>query len=125
MDSYIRATSQFVSAADQAFNTLLHGDYSLTQAEMNAVAADNTSKAKESLAAILAAVDPHDENAELKASQAAWESFCDRHAEFCSGINRPATGSMAPLLYSSEVEKMTRSRIEQLELYLRSNADGI
>ncbi|MFL5284140.1 MAG: hypothetical protein ACJ8AW_24890 [Rhodopila sp.] len=32
---YFRATSAFLDAAGQAFSTLLHGDYPLTQTDMN------------------------------------------------------------------------------------------
>tara|TARA_R110000868_G_scaffold409882_3_gene696344 strand:+ start:2263 stop:3204 length:942 start_codon:yes stop_codon:yes gene_type:complete len=118
LDGYIRAASQFVNAADEAFNTLLHGDYPLTQLEMNEAAATDARKAKEALAGVLNALDPAGKDNDLQASQAAWESFRDRQAEFRSGINRPLPGSVAPMLYSSEVEKLTRARIEQLEWYL-------
>ncbi len=115
---YIRAASQFIHAADQAFNTLLYGDYPLTQAEMNAAAAEDARKADEKLASILEVLDPRSEHAALQASQTAWEIFRKRQAEFRSGINQPGHGSIAPMLYSSEVERLTRVRIEELEWYL-------
>lgn len=122
LDGYIRAASQFVNAADEAFRNLLHPNYPLTQADMNAAAAEDARKAEEKLAAVLQEIDPRNENIELQASQAAWKVFCEKQAEFVSGINCPDYGSIAPMLYSSEVEQLTRARIDQLELHLnRSN----
>lgn len=118
LDEYIRAASQFVNAADEAFNALLHGDCPLTQADMNAAAAEDARKADEELADVLKALDPHNEQTDFQASQAAWESFRNRQAEFRSGINQPGHGSIAPMLYSSEIVKITRARIEQLKWYL-------
>lgn len=118
LDRYIRAASQFVNAADQAFSTLLHGDYPLTQTAMNAAAAEGARKAERELVDLLNRLDPNKDLPDLQASQNAWENFRDRQAEFRSGINQPGHGSIAPMLYSSEIETLTRARVEQLEWYL-------
>jgi uncharacterized protein YecT (DUF1311 family) len=117
LHSYILSTSQFVNAADEAFNTLLYGDYPITQIEMNAAAAADAAKVNHELVAILATLDPDGNDEDLRASQAAWEAYRDRQAEYRSGINRSGHGSIAPLLYSSEVEKLTRERVELLKWY--------
>jgi len=113
LDAYILATSQFVNAADEAFNTLLYGDYPITQLEMNAAAAADAAKVNDELVATLAALDPDGKDEDLRASQAAWEAYRDRQAEYRSGMNRSGHGSIAPLLYSSKVEKLTRDRAKR------------
>lgn len=123
LDAYILSTSQFVNAADEAFNTLLYGDYPLTQIELNAAAAADAAKVNDELVAILTALDPDGKDEDLRASQAAWEAYRDRQAEYRSGINRPGHGSIAPLLYSSEVEKLTLERVELLKWY-RDREEG-
>ena len=115
---YVRATSGFLSAAEQAFSTLLHGNYPLTQTGMNIEAAEKAKGAEDELAAVLARLDPQKADETLWAGQAAWEEYRRLQAEFRSGISRPGHGSIAPMLYSSEVETITRKRIEQLEWYL-------
>ena len=117
LDRYILSTSQFVNAADEAFNTLLYGDYPVTQMEMNAAAAADAAKVNDELVAILEALDPEGQDEDLRASQVAWEAYRDRQAEYRSGTNRPDHGSIALLLYSSEVEKITRERVELLKWY--------
>jgi uncharacterized protein YecT (DUF1311 family) len=123
LDAYILSTSQFVNAADEAFNTLLYGDYPITQIEINAAAAADAAKVNDELVAILAGLDADGKDEDLRASQAAWEAYRDRQAEYRSGINRPGHGSIAPLLYSSEVEKLTRERVELLKWY-RDREEG-
>ncbi|KQN18059.1 MULTISPECIES: lysozyme inhibitor LprI family protein [unclassified Sphingomonas] len=123
LGAYISSTSQFVNAADEAFNTLLYGDYPITQFEMNVAAAAGVAKVNDELVEILAALDPDRQDEDLKASQAAWEAYRDRQAEYRSGINHPGHGSIAPLLYSSEVEKLTRERLELLKWY-RDRKEG-
>lgn len=125
LDGYISAASQFVHAADQAFNTLLYGDYPLTQTAMNAAAAKDADEADNELAEVLEQLDPNKEQADLQASQTAWENFRDRHAEFRSGITRPGHGSIAPMLYSGEIETLTRARIDQLKWYLNREEGDI
>lgn len=123
LDAYILSTSQFVNAADEAFNTLLYGDYPVTQTEMNEAAAADAAKIHAELVTILAALDPNERDDDFRASQAAWEAYRDRQAEYRSRINRPGHGSIAPLLYSSEVEKLTRERVELLKWY-RDREEG-
>jgi uncharacterized protein YecT (DUF1311 family) len=123
LDKYILSTSQFVNAADEAFNTLLYGDYPITQIEMNAAAAADAAEVNDELVTILAALDPEEMDDDLRASQAAWEAYRDRQAEYQSGLNHPGHGSIAPLLYSSEVEKLTRERVELLKWY-RDREEG-
>lgn len=115
---YVRAASEFVNAADQAFSTLLHGDYPLTQVDINADAHEKATQADDELRAVLAKLDPLGANELLVSGQATWQEYRRLHAEYRSGITEVGHGSMAPMLYSSEIEAITRARIEQLEWYL-------
>ena len=124
LNAYILSTSQFVHAAEEAFNTLLYGGGYLTQMEMNEAAAERAAEVHHELLKILAALDPDETDEELRASQMAWEAYRDRQAEYRSGINSSAHGSIAPLLYSSEVEKLTAERVELLKWYC-DRADGL
>ena len=82
---------------------------------MNIEAAKKAKAAEDELAAVLARLDPQEADETLWAGQAAWKEYRRLHAEFRSGMNKPGHGSIAPTLYSSEIEAITRQRIEQLE----------
>lgn len=117
VSDFVSAASSFCKATDEMFATLLHGNYPMTQLEMNARAGEKAFEAKQALSAELKRLDPDRCDAALQASQEAWEVYRERQAEFRSGINRLTRGSIAPLLYADEVEKITLARIEQLEWY--------
>jgi uncharacterized protein YecT (DUF1311 family) len=85
---------------------------------MNALAAEKADEAEAELQEVLAKLDPDRSNMALAAGQEAWTEYRRRHAEFRSRINEPTPGSIAPLLYASEMEKVTRARIAELEWYL-------
>jgi uncharacterized protein YecT (DUF1311 family) len=51
-------------------------------------------------------------------AQAAWEGYRRLHAEYCSRINDPSPGSMAPMIYNEEFETITSARVKQVRLYL-------
>lgn len=115
---FVMATCQFVAAADRHFDWLLRGDYPVTQAGMNAVAAEKAEQADAELQEVLARLDPDGRDAALAASQQAWTEYRRLQAEYRSGINDPSPGSMAPMLYSDEFERITRDRTVQLDWYL-------
>jgi len=113
---FIRATAAFVEAADQYFGRLLHGDYPVTQLGMNAFAADSADTADTELKHILTQLDPERSNATLIAAQTAWEDYRLKQSEYRASFYRG--GSIAPMLFSSEMEKITLERIERLRWFL-------
>lgn len=115
---FVSATCQFVEAVDQYCDRLLHGERPRTQLEMNFAAAEKAKQADDELQDVLARLDPDGANPALVASQQAWAEYRDRQAEYRSRINDPAPGSMAPMIYADEIEKITRARTEQLDWYL-------
>lgn len=114
----IHAASDFIRATDQACSTILHGNYPLTQTEMNIVAGESAKNANEELVEVIKRIDPDSSDTDFLAAQAAWESYRKFQSEYRSGINRIHRGSIAPLLYSSEFEDITRDRIKKLTLHL-------
>ncbi len=114
----VEAAMNFCDALDQVLSTELHGNFPLTQLEMNDRAGDSARKAEEELELVIARLDPKNSHLTFKASQDAWEKYRDRQAEFRSNINSPGRGSIAPLIYASEVEKITRARTKELLWYL-------
>lgn len=115
---FARATTQFVEAADQYFDRLLHGDYPITQLGMNAAAAEKADSADAELRDILARLDPSGSDARLIAAQEAWEDYRRKQAKYRSGPYSDGGGSIAPMLFSDEMEKVTLARIETLSWYL-------
>ena len=118
VDNFLKAAAELIEAADQALATLLHGAYPLTQADMNITAAESAAVAEGELAEVIAALDPTRSDEELLASQEAWTAYRGYQSAYRSQINRPGHGSIAPLIYSSEFETITRERIRQLRWYL-------
>lgn len=87
-----------------------------SQSEMNAQAARDAARADRELnkvyKEVLATLD--DEGAKLlKASQRAWIAFRDAEAE--SAADEARGGSMAPLLYSGTVARLTEQRTQMLK----------
>ncbi len=90
-----------------------------SQSEMNQEAARNAARADKELNVIykkvLAGLD--DEGVQkLKVSQRAWIAYRDAEAAFAADEARG--GSMAPMLYSGTIARLTMERIEQLKLRL-------
>lgn len=96
-----------------AVSSTLHAQ---SQSEMNAQAARDAARADRELnkvyKEVLAPLD--DEGAKLlKASQRAWIAFRDAEAE--SAADEARGGSMAPLLYSGTVARLTEQRTQMLK----------
>lgn len=115
---FARAAVQFVEAADQYFDRLIHGDYPTTQLGLNFAAADRADAAETELQDILAQLDPDGSDQRLIAAQAAWEDYRLKQANYRAGPYRDDGASLAPMLHSDEMEKITRARIENLLWFL-------
>lgn len=116
IDDFVRATSAFVEVADQYFDKLLHGDYPVTQIGLNAWAAEKADTVNIELKNILEELDPDGSNASLIAAQVAWEDYRLKQANYRADYYRG--GSMAPMVFSDEIEKITRERVERLRWFL-------
>lgn len=115
---FVDAALGFCEALDQLLSTELHGNYPLTQLEMNSRASEDAQLAEAELQSVIARLDPQNTDEALRSSQEAWECYRARQAEYRSDINSPTRGSIASFLYALEVEKITRARIKELLWYL-------
>jgi uncharacterized protein YecT (DUF1311 family) len=91
------------------------GDF-LTQAEMNARASENLETAKLQMEQVLDELEPLLDEAEmnaLKRAQTAWESYCVEQSEAAAASYRG--GSIQPLIFLSELERITVDRTARLQ----------
>lgn len=108
---YAGATADFMLAVDQVIATLLRGDYPQTQHEMIEAAFASATEAAGELDALLEELGLSDEDGGFGRNQEAWETYRESEATFLSGRDQPHSGSIAPLLYWSAWESLTRARI--------------
>lgn len=112
------AAMQVCDTLDQVLSTEVRGDYPLTQLAMNFQAGERARLADVRLQALLTRADPDGANQAFQAAQEAWEIYRTLQAEYRSNINSETRGSIAPLIYHSEEERLTLARIDDLERYL-------
>jgi uncharacterized protein YecT (DUF1311 family) len=114
--SFTEAALKFTLAMREVVDTLVHGKYPLTQLEMNEDARASAAVVDEELAAVLQKIDPAKNDERLQAAQQAWESFRNNEATFVSrmDMDRVERGSIAPLIFWSSWEELTRERIDWL-----------
>ena len=111
----------FLRAADEFISETIHPGAPLTQTAMNIAAGKALTEKQERLAEVLAAVRSRLDADELVAfdeSQAKWELYCDRWANFVAG-ERAGGGTIWPLIYAGAAEATVDRRIEELGLYRR------
>ncbi|HEY9623028.1 MAG TPA: lysozyme inhibitor LprI family protein [Crinalium sp.] len=96
-----------------------------TQSEMNTCAAKSAdladTKLNETYQKLKETLQGSDADL-LVSAQRAWIDFRDKNCQFSSG--RFEGGSIAPLVYSSCVERVTKQRTQELEGYLRGVEQG-
>src|SRR3546814_1066403 len=71
--------------------------------------------AEAELQEVLAKLEAEGANPTLAASQRAWTEYRRHQAEYRSRINDPMPGSIAPMIYHDEMEKISRARIAELD----------
>ena len=94
-----------------------------TQTDMNICAGLDAQKADQQLNQVYkqlkARITDPQSIKELINAETAWIKFRDNDCKFAAGLNRG--GSIAPMMYSLCVEKLTKQRTEQLKGYLQNN----
>jgi len=118
IEIFMKSAKEFVDAVDEEVETKLHGKYPLTQLEMNIFAQTKADRADADLQRVLLLLDARKQDRALWKGQAAWEEYRRLHAEYCSRINDPSPGSIAPMIYHEEFETITLARVKQLHMYL-------
>jgi uncharacterized protein YecT (DUF1311 family) len=118
IEIFLKSAREFVDAVEEEIQTKLHGKYPLTQLEMNIFAQTKAEEADAKLQQVLLLLYAEKQDRALWKAQAAWEAYRRLHAEYCSRINDPSPGSMAPMIYHEEFETITSARVKQLRLFL-------
>jgi uncharacterized protein YecT (DUF1311 family) len=118
IETFLRSAREFVEAVEEEIETKLRGKYPLTQTEMNNFAQKEADETDAELQQVLLLIDTEQQDRALWKAQAAWEEYRRLRAEYCSRINDPSPGSMAPIIYNVEFETITSARVKQLRLYL-------
>ena len=94
-----------------------------TQTDMNICAGLDAEKADQQLNQVYkqlkAGITDPQSIKELINAETAWIKFRDNDCKFAAGLN--SGGSIAPMMYSLCVEKLTKQRTEQLKGYLQNN----
>ncbi len=114
--AFVSATSAFTAALREVVDTLIYGRYALTQLEMNEEAKVSAENVDISLASRLQTIDPDGSNNRFQAAQACWMAFRESEATYVSrmDMDRVSRGSIAPLIYWSSWERLTKERIDWL-----------
>jgi uncharacterized protein YecT (DUF1311 family) len=116
---FISASQQFISAVDQFLHTLRYGKVPMQQQQMNDWARENAAAANNELLEKLSASSLKNSPI-FSAAQEAWETFRHEQSEFVGGYDEEWPGTLAPLLYAEEYEKLTRARIEEIAVLQNS-----
>jgi uncharacterized protein YecT (DUF1311 family) len=116
IDRFIEMTSQLLRATEGYVEWLLHGDYPLTQTDMNIKAAEDATAADEELAVLLERIRDEGRREDFETAQAAWEAYRAAEADFRTDWD--TGGTIRPLLHASAFETLTRERIAALQGFL-------
>jgi uncharacterized protein YecT (DUF1311 family) len=123
IDIFIASCEPFCKALDAVISKETHGDYPLTQVEMNIAAAGKLEVAERELAAVLDQVRNREfmDLEELVASQTSWREFAQKEASFqaseCKG------GSIHGMIYAGALETLVKDRIAQLRRWIPSETE--
>lgn len=114
---FVISTSAFTVALREVVDTLIHGQYALTQLEMNEEAKVAAEDADRLLASRIQMIDPDGSDTRFQAAQKGWMVFRENEATFISrmDLDHVERGSIAPLIYWSSWEKLTIDRIDWLK----------
>lgn len=117
---FAAASLDFTRAMREKVDMLIFGRYALTQLEMNEEAKVSAETTDKILSSRLQMIDPKGKDSRFQAAQQGWEAFRGNEATFVSrmDMNRVERGSIAPLIYWSSWEKLTRDRIDWISNHL-------
>lgn len=121
VDSFVAMTDQLLGATSGYVDWLLHGDYPLTQSDMNAEAGEAAAAADKELGELVQRVREETKREDFDKAQGAWEAYRAAEADFRTDWE--SGGSIRPLLYAAAMEELTRERIRELEAFLAGELD--
>jgi hypothetical protein len=115
---FLLHAGHFVTALDWVLVAAQHGSVPRTQSAMNVQAGQERSKAQDELAVLRrgTAADFLDPKTPLAELEHHWDRFCELSARVRAGYTSEAhPGTMAPLLYATEMTRLICWRIEDLK----------
>jgi uncharacterized protein YecT (DUF1311 family) len=116
VDTFLKASINFIDACSNEFDFRLHGDYPMTQVEMTREASERRDAAAQELKNICESVAL--DTPEIFEVQNIWEAFKEAEAE--RQAQRHLGGTIRPMLYSLAAESITLTRIEELKNWLEN-----
>jgi uncharacterized protein YecT (DUF1311 family) len=115
-ERFLKSGIQFTHATQWLISETLVPGAPLTQTDMNIAAGKSAQAARETLDVEIARLEGHLEDPakeKLVKCQKAWEQYRDEFSTF--EADAYAGGTIRPLIYATEVERVTRQRIEQIK----------
>jgi len=116
VEGFLSSAVEFAAAADQAFLTLLHGDYPLSTIDMQGAAAEALGKATDELEATYGAFGEGADSDLLRQSREAWEAVRRVHATLRS-VHLEG-GSYQGIAYAREATLLTEQQTQSLRRLL-------
>jgi uncharacterized protein YecT (DUF1311 family) len=118
---FLEVAASFIDAAHEELWTRLHGDYPLTQSEMNKEASGQYQAAMSELDSLCQQIADETNSDEIRNVQSAWLAFMEAEAE--RQTQRHLGGSIRPMIYCLVSEKIIRARIKELKDWLDNRMD--
>jgi hypothetical protein len=113
---FLSSARLFVQALDEMLSARVLGRYPLNQREMDRDAADRSAVATEELLVLCKQIAQEDDSTAIDDVQDAWKQFAEAEAQRQADVYRG--GSMEPMIYSTALEALTRSRIDELSRWI-------
>jgi hypothetical protein len=118
IEEFFNASIRFIDTLGEELSQQLHGLWPITQQEMNKAAVESWETAKAELEALCQDIAQKSGTTTIFEVQRDWELFghaeADRQAEEEVGSG----GTMRPLIYYSNLETITRARIDELRNWM-------
>lgn len=118
---FVEAAQKFVEATDEIINTILYGDYPLTQAEMNTVSGVDFHAADEELSNLCKEVAQVSKSDAIFSVQEHWQTF--RKAEADRQTEKFGRGTIRPTIRNVVAQELTRARLAELKRWLENEQD--
>jgi uncharacterized protein YecT (DUF1311 family) len=117
--TFLDVAAEFVQASEEELVTRLHGDYPMSQAEMNSEAGTRYQVAAAELDVLCKEI--ASQTPEIVQVQNSWIAYMEAEAE--RQTQRHLGGSIRPMIYSMAAEAITRARIQELKSWLENRVD--
>lgn len=118
---FVEAAQKFVEAADEIINTILYGEYPLTQAEMNTASGADFLAADEELSNLCKEIARMSTSDTIFAVQEHWQEF--RRMEADRQTEKFGRGTIRPTIRNVISQDLTRARIAELKRWLENEQD--